>query len=70
MREYYIGDFYNPEEAKESWENYVKRKKREEGNNLKGWQQALLFAVYALIFVGLFYYLKSTPLPSEIKTPL
>jgi cytochrome b involved in lipid metabolism len=26
MKDLYIGDFYNPEEEKESWEDYVKRK--------------------------------------------
>jgi hypothetical protein len=30
MRKMYIGDFFNPEEAKESWEDYTKRKQREE----------------------------------------
>lgn len=26
MRQFYIGDFYNPEEEKESWEDYIVRK--------------------------------------------
>lgn len=30
MRDLYIGDFYNPDEEKESWEDYIKRKKKEE----------------------------------------
>ncbi len=30
MRELYIGDFHNPEAEKESWEDYVKRKQKEE----------------------------------------
>ena len=30
MRKMYIGDFFNPEEAKESWEDYTKRKQRDE----------------------------------------
>jgi hypothetical protein len=42
MRDLYIGEFFNPEEAKESWEDYVKRKKREDDGKLKGWQQAIL----------------------------
>ena len=30
MKDLYVGDFHNPEEDKESWEEYIKRKKREE----------------------------------------
>jgi hypothetical protein len=30
MRGMFIGDFDNPDEAKESWEDYMKRKQREE----------------------------------------
>ena len=26
MKTFYIGDFYNPEDEKESWEEYIKRK--------------------------------------------
>jgi len=32
MKQLYIGDFYNPEEEKESWEDYIKRKQKEEEN--------------------------------------
>jgi hypothetical protein len=32
MKDMYIGDFYNPEEEKESWNDYIKRKEREEAN--------------------------------------
>lgn len=67
MRDMFIGDFYNAEEAKESWEDYVKRKKREEEGKLKLWQQLILIAVYAAIFFGLFYYLKTQPIASEIR---
>ena len=61
MRDLYIGEFYNPEEAKESWEDYVKRKKREDEGKLKLWQQAILICVYAAVFFGLYFYLKSGP---------
>ena len=30
MLELYIGDFHNPENEKESWEEYVKRREREQ----------------------------------------
>ena len=32
MLNLYIGDFYNPDAEKESWEDYVRRKQREEAN--------------------------------------
>ena len=34
MKEFYIGDFYNPEEEKEDWETYVRRKKLEEESQM------------------------------------
>jgi hypothetical protein len=37
MRDLYIGEFLNAEEAKESWEDYVKRKKKEDEGKLKFW---------------------------------
>ncbi len=37
MRGMYLGDFINPEDQKESWEDYTKRKQREEEGQLAAW---------------------------------
>lgn len=70
MRDLYIGEFFNPEEAKESWEDYVKRKKREDEGKLKLWQQAILLLVYAAVFFGLYTYLKSGPTKEQLTATL
>lgn len=36
MKEFYIGDFANPED-KESWEEYIGRKKKEEEESMSVW---------------------------------
>ena len=59
MRDMYIGDFFNAEESKESWEDYIKRKEAEEKGQLKFWQRGLLLAVYAFVFFALYFYLTS-----------
>jgi cytochrome b involved in lipid metabolism len=61
MREMYIGDFYNEEELKEPWEDFVKRKKAEGEAGLQLWQKALLVIAYAAVFFGLYFYLTSWP---------
>ena len=65
MKNFYIGDFLNAEEAKEPWDQYVKRKEREEQGQLKIWQKLILVAIYFSVFFMLYNYLKSTPLASE-----
>jgi hypothetical protein len=37
MRKMFIGDFINPDEVKEPWEDYVKRKAGEEQGQLALW---------------------------------
>jgi len=56
MRDMYIGDFVNEEEAKESWENLVKRKQAE-SNQLSPVMRGLMLLAYGLVFFGLYYYL-------------
>ena len=34
MRELYIGDFHNPDHESESWEEYVKRREREQAGQM------------------------------------
>jgi hypothetical protein len=55
MRDLYIGDFINEEDAKESWENLVKRKQAE--NQVSPVMRALMLLAYGLLFFGLYYYL-------------
>ena len=57
MKGFYIGDFLNAEEAKESWEDYVKRKQREEQSQLALWQKLLLVGLFVVVFFSLFNYL-------------
>ena len=54
MRGLYIGDFYNPEEEKESWEDYVRRKQKEEENQMSTFQKLILIAIF--IFAASFLY--------------
>ena len=57
MRKLYIGDFYNPEEAKESWEDYTKRKQGEEQGQLSIVQKLILVALFFTVFFYLYSYL-------------
>ena len=53
MRDLYIGDFYNPEAEKESWEDYVRRKQREEQNEMSPMLKLFLVGM----FITAFYYI-------------
>lgn len=57
MREFYIGDFINPEEQKEPWEDYVKRKEREAQGQASLWQKLVLLALFFTVFFSLYSYL-------------
>jgi hypothetical protein len=62
MREMFIGDFINPEEQKEPWEDYVKRKAREEQAQLAIWQKLVLVAIFLGVFFSLYSFLtKNSP---------
>jgi hypothetical protein len=60
MRKMYIGDFINPDEAKESWEDYVQRKQREEQGQLALWQKLILVGLFLTVFFYLYTYLTSS----------
>ena len=51
MEDLYIGDFYNPDEDKESWEEYVRRIEAAEANKMS----TNLKIVIILLFVGVVY---------------
>jgi len=55
MRDLYIGDYINEEDAKESWQNLVKRKQAE--NQVSPVMRALMLLAYGLVFFGLYYFL-------------
>ena len=57
MKELYIGDFDNPDADGESWEDYIKRKQKEEENQLSFGQKAILLVVFVVIVSFLYSYL-------------
>lgn len=57
MRDLYIGDFYNPEEEKESWEDYIKRKKKEEDAQMSPMQKLILIGIALIAFAYMYNYL-------------
>jgi cytochrome b involved in lipid metabolism len=57
MRKMYVGDFYNPDEAKESWEDYTKRKQLEEQGQLSIVQKLVLVGLFLTVFFYLYTYL-------------
>jgi len=61
MKEFYIGDFYNPEEEKESWEDYIKRKQKEEEAATSLNTKGILFAIFIAAAYGCYYYLNLNP---------
>lgn len=69
MKDLYIGDFYNPEEEKESWEEYIKRKKREEESQMSPMQKLLLIGVAILIFAYMYNYLTNTDHKDNSQQP-
>ena len=62
MRDLFIGDFINEEDNKESWEDYVERKAREEKGQLALWQKFVLVGMFLVVFFSLYSYLTSFPL--------
>ena len=60
MRKMFIGDFINPDEQKESWEDYVKRKEREGQGQLALWQKLVLVLMFLGVFFSLYTYLTKT----------
>lgn len=57
MKDLYIGDFKNPGDDKESWEEYMKRKQREEENQLSLTQKLVLVGLFIVVFTYLYNYL-------------
>ena len=64
MRGLYIGDFLSND--KEPWEDYVRRKEREQEGQLAMWQKLVLVAMFVIVFGSLYTYLTSTPLASDL----
>ncbi len=60
MKGLYIGDFYNPEEEKESWEEYIRRKKREEDAQMSPMQKFILIGIAIMVFAYMYNYLTNT----------
>ena len=61
MRELYIGDFYNPDAEKESWEDYVTRKKKEEEGQMSTFQRLILIGIFVVAFTFLYNYIVNVP---------
>lgn len=57
MRDMYIGDFHNPEEEKESWEDYVKRKQKEEESSMSTNAKLILIAIFVSVLYFIYGYL-------------
>ena len=57
MKEFYIGDFYNPEEEKEDWETYVRRKKLEEESQMSPTFKFALLVIFVIGFSYLYNFL-------------
>lgn len=60
MRDLYIGDFYNPEEEKESWEEYVRRRQKEDENQMSLFQKFVLIGLFLFVFTFLYNYIVET----------
>ena len=61
MLELYIGDFYNPDADGESWEDYVRRKQKEEESQLSFNQKAILLGVFVVVASFLYSYIVNSP---------
>jgi hypothetical protein len=57
MKDLYVGDFYNPENDKESWEDYIKRKKKEEDAQMPPMQKLILIGIIVIAFAFAYNYL-------------
>ena len=67
MKDLYIGDFYNPEADKESWEDYVKRKQKEEEGAMSPTLKFFLIAIFVMTVTLMYNYLMVT---DEVKKDL
>ena len=61
MLELYIGDFYNPDADGEPWEDYVRRKQKEEESQLSFNQKAILLGVFVVVASFLYSYIVNSP---------
>lgn len=59
MKQFYIGDFYNPEDEKESWEDYIKRKQKEEEAQMSPYLKMFLACVFLFALSYLYTHLTS-----------
>ena len=57
MKDLYIGDFVDPDDNKESWEDYVRRKQKEEEGQLSTIQKLVLIGIFVVTFSYLYNYL-------------
>jgi cytochrome b involved in lipid metabolism len=57
MKGFYIGDFYNPEDEKESWEDYIARKQKEEDNKMSPYLKIFLACIFLFAFSYLYQHL-------------
>jgi hypothetical protein len=68
MKDLYIGDFYNPEEEKESWEDYIKRKKKEEDAQMSPMQKLILIGIAIVAFAYMYNYLTTGGTDDKTET--
>ena len=54
MKQFYIGDFYNPEDEKESWEEYIKRKQKEEENKMSPYLKIFFACIFFIALTFLY----------------
>jgi hypothetical protein len=57
MRDLYVGDFHNPEAEKESWEDYIRRKQKEEEAQMSPTVKILLIGLFVTVFYFIYEYL-------------
>eukprot|EP00347_Sterkiella_histriomuscorum_P023894 403333018 len=52
-----IGEFKNPDDDQEPWEDYIRRKQKEEEAQLSTWQKLVLVGLFIITFSYLYNYL-------------
>lgn len=57
MRDLYVGDFHNPEAEKESWEEYIRRKQKEEESQMSSTTKLFLITVFFATMYFMYSYL-------------
>jgi hypothetical protein len=57
MRELYIGDFKDPDAGDESWDQYIKRKEKEDASKMSNTQRLILIAIFGAVVFYLYQYL-------------